>query len=148
MTGAASTERVTKKCSLNLRSTSTCTDIRGHWRSTMEEVRITSCPVNTCAFTRRRPKSVGTVRVKRCCNRVSVTSVLAVLRTVGNYALVLGFDDGHDSGIYSWEYLYRLCRELEPRWKDYLQRLANAGASRDPAGPVIIARDVSRTDSQ
>ena len=75
---------------------------------------------------------------------VSIRSVEAV----GNYALMLRFDDGHDSGIYTWEYLYQLCQELESRWQDYLQRLAIAGASRDPAGPVIIARDVSRTDSQ
>ncbi|WP_370979932.1 gamma-butyrobetaine hydroxylase-like domain-containing protein [Agaribacterium sp. ZY112] len=38
----------------------------------------------------------------------------------GNYALRLIFDDGHDSGIYSWAYLRKLCLEQEPLWRDYL----------------------------
>ena len=59
----------------------------------------------------------------------------------GNYAIKIDFDDGHDSGIYAWDYLYELCREHQQRWQDYLQRLAAAGASRDPRGPVIIASD-------
>lgn len=62
------------------------------------------------------------------------------IETVGNYALQFHFSDGHDSGIYSWEYLYELCREQHRRWADYLARLELAGASRDPAGPVLIAR--------
>ena len=60
--------------------------------------------------------------------------------TVGNYALQFTFSDGHDSGIYPWPYLYTLCREHEQRWSDYLARLAAAGASREPVGPVLIAR--------
>ena len=67
---------------------------------------------------------------------VSITSVEAV----GNYALQFRFSDGHDSGIYSWQYLHELCRERDQRWTDYLARLAAAGASREPVGPVLIAR--------
>ena len=59
---------------------------------------------------------------------------------MGNYALQFHFSDGHDSGIYSWEYLHELCREQQRRWADYLARIALAGASREPTGPVLIAR--------
>jgi DUF971 family protein len=59
------------------------------------------------------------------------------IRPVGNYALQLEFDDGHDTGIYSWPYLYQLCIEQESRWRDYLERLRQAGASRDPDVQVV-----------
>jgi DUF971 family protein len=62
------------------------------------------------------------------------------IETVGNYALQFHFSDGHDSGIYSWGYLHELCREQQKRWADYLARLSLAGASREPTGPVLIAR--------
>lgn len=62
------------------------------------------------------------------------------IETVGNYALQFTFSDGHDSGIYSWQYLHELCRDHDALWSAYLERLAAAGASRDPAGPVLIAR--------
>ena len=51
---------------------------------------------------------------------------------VGNYAVRLQFDDLHDTGIYSWAYLYRLGREGEALWATYLKKLAVAGLSRDP----------------
>jgi DUF971 family protein len=51
---------------------------------------------------------------------------------VGNYAVRLSFDDGHDTGIYSWDYLYRLGEERDRRWRDYLAALAARGLSRDP----------------
>ncbi|MDT8427832.1 MAG: DUF971 domain-containing protein [Pseudomonadales bacterium] len=54
------------------------------------------------------------------------------LETVGNYAIRLIFDDGHDSGLYSWEYLYRLCQEHDTLWQQYLEALRQAGARRDP----------------
>ena len=50
----------------------------------------------------------------------------------GNYAIKIVFSDGHDSGIYSWDYLYDLCSNYEAHWQDYLARLRDAGASRDP----------------
>jgi len=64
---------------------------------------------------------------------VAITAV----RAIGHYAIQLSFDDGHDTGLYAWDYLYLLCREREARWQDYLQRLSNAGASRDPDLQVI-----------
>ena len=62
------------------------------------------------------------------------------IESVGNYALQFRFSDGHDSGIYSWQYLYELCRERDQRWTDYVARINVAGATREPAGPVLIAR--------
>ncbi len=59
------------------------------------------------------------------------------IRPVGNYALQLIFDDGHDSGIFSWDYLRELCDKQAAWWQDYLDRLAAAGASRDPEVQVL-----------
>ncbi|WP_148253310.1 gamma-butyrobetaine hydroxylase-like domain-containing protein [Aidingimonas lacisalsi] len=50
----------------------------------------------------------------------------------GRYALKLHFDDGHDSGLYSWDYLYSLAINQEANWADYLRRLEDAGESRQP----------------
>lgn len=49
---------------------------------------------------------------------------------VGQYAVRLVFDDGHDSGLYSWKYLHELGRNQEKNWTAYLGRLAAAGKSR------------------
>lgn len=57
---------------------------------------------------------------------------LVNVQPVGHYALKLCFSDGHDSGLYSWDYLYKLGEQHEPLWQDYLARLQAAGASRDP----------------
>jgi DUF971 family protein len=62
---------------------------------------------------------------------------IRAIKPVGNYALQLVFDDGHDTGLYSWSYLYQLCTEQEPRWENYLDRLSRAGASRDPDVQVL-----------
>jgi DUF971 family protein len=53
------------------------------------------------------------------------------LEPVGHYALKPTFSDGHDSGLFSWEYLHDLCENQEQLWDDYLQRLEKAGANRD-----------------
>lgn len=54
------------------------------------------------------------------------------IEPVGNYAVKLVFSDGHDTGLYSWEYLHELGEKQETSWKSYLARLEAAGASRDP----------------
>ena len=54
------------------------------------------------------------------------------LEPVGNYAVRILFDDLHDSGIYSWSYLYRLGAEYDRRWRTYLDALKTAGLSREP----------------
>ncbi len=48
----------------------------------------------------------------------------------GNYALKIAFDDGHDSGIFTWTYLHELGINYEAYWQDYLDRLAEAGQQR------------------
>ncbi|MEW5942711.1 MAG: DUF971 domain-containing protein [Pseudomonadota bacterium] len=55
------------------------------------------------------------------------------IEPVGNYAVQLTFSDGHRTGIYSWDYLYDLGVRQEALWARYLERLEQAGASRDPA---------------
>ncbi|MBK9115475.1 MAG: DUF971 domain-containing protein [Betaproteobacteria bacterium] len=50
---------------------------------------------------------------------------------IGHYAIRPKFSDGHDTGIYSWEYLHDLCVRQDELWQDYLARLAEAGASRE-----------------
>ena len=54
------------------------------------------------------------------------------IEPVGVYAVKLVFSDGHDTGIYSWDYLYDLGAKHESNWKSYLARLGQAGKSRDP----------------
>jgi DUF971 family protein len=54
------------------------------------------------------------------------------IEPVGVYAVKLAFSDGHDTGLYSWEYLYELGEKQESSWKTYLARLEEAHASRDP----------------
>jgi DUF971 family protein len=56
---------------------------------------------------------------------------IANVEPVGHYALRPTFSDGHESGIYSWDYLYDLGVRQDELWRRYLQRLSAAGASRD-----------------
>lgn len=55
---------------------------------------------------------------------------ITAIEPVGNYAVKLVFSDGHDSGIYDWNYLYHLGVNQEAMWSEYLQRLENAGYKR------------------
>lgn len=57
---------------------------------------------------------------------VNVTAI----EPVGNYAVKLVFSDGHDSGLYSWDYLHDLAQNYEALWVEYLGRLAAAGIER------------------
>jgi DUF971 family protein len=57
---------------------------------------------------------------------------IIALEPVGNYAVRITFDDLHDTGIYSWAYLYELGVEQETRWRAYLEGLAANGLSREP----------------
>jgi DUF971 family protein len=65
--------------------------------------------------------------------------VIEALEPVGHYAVQPTFSDGHSSGIYAWDYLYRLGADQQTLWRRYEERLAAAGVSRDtpmaaPAG--------------
>ena len=59
---------------------------------------------------------------------------IASIEPIGHYAVLLRFDDGHDTGIFSWQTLHELARDQEKNWKEYLDALDAAGASREP-GP-------------
>ena len=59
---------------------------------------------------------------------VSLTDVTPI----GSYALKLTFDDGHDSGLYTWDYLRELGEHQETMWNDYLRQMDEAGESRKP----------------
>lgn len=58
------------------------------------------------------------------------------IEAVGNYAIRIVFDDGHDSGIFSWEFLHDLGRNQDRYWQEYLAELKTANASRLPTIPV------------
>ena len=56
------------------------------------------------------------------------------IELVGNYAVKISFDDLHDTGIFSWKYLYELGEAQDEKWQAYLDALAAKGLSRDPPG--------------
>ncbi|MEQ1556608.1 MAG: DUF971 domain-containing protein, partial [Gallionella sp.] len=55
------------------------------------------------------------------------------LAPVGQYALKISFDDGHDSGLFTWEYLHNLGKHQAALWQDYLRQLHVANESREPS---------------
>ncbi|MGF1611905.1 MAG: gamma-butyrobetaine hydroxylase-like domain-containing protein [Kiloniellales bacterium] len=57
---------------------------------------------------------------------------IMAIEPVGNYAVRIRFDDLHDTGIFSWSYLYTLGEEQEERWASYLAALEQRGLSREP----------------
>jgi DUF971 family protein len=59
------------------------------------------------------------------------------MEPVGNYAVRIDFNDGHDSGIYAWTYLYEMATQQETLWQKYLQQLAAAGKQRHSEKPAI-----------
>lgn len=66
------------------------------------------------------------------------------IEQAGHYALRLHFDDGHDSGIYSWTYLKQLANEKQQRWQNYLMELQKMGETRDPETQVVRFLDPSK----
>lgn len=58
---------------------------------------------------------------------------------VGTYAMQFLYSDGHDSGIYSWETLHSMGMNQDAMWQDYLQRMADAGAKREPEFNLLKA---------
>lgn len=57
---------------------------------------------------------------------------ITAIEPVGNYAIKILFDDGHDSGIYSWQWLYMLGRDHDRLWAEYLAHLKEARLTREP----------------
>ena len=66
------------------------------------------------------------------------------IEPVGSYAVQLVFSDGHDSGLYSWTYLYDLGANQDSMWKQYLERMQAAGASREAATGAFAQRPKSK----
>ena len=68
--------------------------------------------------------------------RVTVPGKLAVgiasVEPIGHYAIRINFDDGHDTGIFTWPYLLQLGQEQATRWQAYLDALTEKGLSREP----------------
>ena len=58
---------------------------------------------------------------------------ITAIEPVGNYAVKLVFDDGHDSGLYSWEYLHKIGANQQQMWQQYLDKLEQAGHTRQTA---------------
>jgi DUF971 family protein len=65
---------------------------------------------------------------------VAITAV----EPVGSYAVRLVFSDGHDTGLYSWDYLYELGASQDRLWQQYLERLQQAGGSREAGEPAKL----------
>jgi DUF971 family protein len=61
---------------------------------------------------------------------------ITAIEPVGNYAIRIVFDDGHDTGLYGWEFLRDLCENTHRYWQDYLNELKVANASRLPTIPL------------
>lgn len=66
------------------------------------------------------------------------------LEPVGNYAVQPTFSDGHSTGIYSWDYLFWLGTNRDTLWRQYLERLKEAGASREPGSAPFEQRPKSK----
>jgi DUF971 family protein len=62
---------------------------------------------------------------------------ISKIERAGNYAIKLIFSDGHDSGIYTWSYLYELGKTQEKLWQDYLAALMHAGKTREKDTSIV-----------
>ncbi len=76
--------------------------------------------------------SIDEKKVIDGCRDVGITAI----QPVGNYAIAIVFDDMHDTGIYSWDYLYDLGENRERFWQDYIANLARLGLSRGKSFPA------------
>lgn len=111
------------------------TDIRLHQTSRMLEISFDDGKSArlSCEFLRVyspsaevRGHGIGQEVLQTGKEDVNITAI----EPVGNYAVRLVFTDGHNTGLYSWDYLYELAENYEALWLDYLGRLASAGITR------------------
>jgi DUF971 family protein len=70
------------------------------------------------------------------------------LQQIGSYAVKIVFDDGHRSGLYDWQYLYKLGRGWQPLWLDYLSRLSDVGRKRSAPDPFKVLRERGEVPSE
>jgi DUF971 family protein len=69
---------------------------------------------------------------------------ITVIEPVGNYGIQPRFSDGHDTGIFTWQYLHALGRDQDALWQAYLHALNDANESREPNGTGIQTSDIVR----
>lgn len=100
-------------------------DDGSHFKFPCEYLRVYS----TSAEVRGHGPGQGVLQIGK--ENVNIVNI----EPVGSYAVCLHFDDGHDTGIYSWEWLHYLGTNQEKLWKEYLDRLAKAGYQRKPNTP-------------
>jgi DUF971 family protein len=110
-------------------------DIKLHQSSRLLEIKFdngTECMLS-CEFLRVyspsaevRGHGVGQEVLQVGKEDVNITAI----QPVGNYAVKLVFSDDHDTGLYSWDYLYALARDYESLWFEYLGKLSVAGVKR------------------
>jgi DUF971 family protein len=70
------------------------------------------------------------------------------LQQVGSYAVKIFFDDGHKSGLYDWDYLYKLGRAWQPFWFDYLEKIHAVGYTRTAPDPFEIMKARGESPSE
>lgn len=110
-------------------------DIRLHQASRLLEIQFdnnTECMLS-CEFLRVyspsaevRGHGAGQETLQVGKENVNITAI----EPIGNYAVKLVFSDGHDTGLYSWDYLYYLGANYEAMWQDYIAKLEMAGHKR------------------
>jgi DUF971 family protein len=111
-------------------------DIRLHQASRLLEIKFdnnTECMLS-CEFLRVYSPSAevrghgrGQEVLQTGKENVNITGI----EPIGNYAVRLTFSDGHDTGLYSWDYLYELAGNYDALWMDYLSKLEAAGIQRN-----------------
>jgi DUF971 family protein len=113
-------------------------DIRLHQASRLLEIKFdnnTECMLS-CEFLRVYSPSAevrghGQEVLQTGKENVNITGI----EPIGNYAVKLIFSDGHDTGLYSWDYLYELAGNYDALWMDYLSKLDAAGVKRNAPQP-------------
>jgi DUF971 family protein len=83
-----------------------------------------------------RGHSPQTAKLQIAKEAVNITD----LQPVGHYAVKIFFDDGHKSGLYDWQYLYKLGRAWQPLWLDYLGKIQAAGYARTEPDPFDVMK--------
>ena len=116
-------------------NTPTPIDIRLHQASRLLEIKFdnnTECMLS-CEFLRVHSPSAEVRGHGAGQETLQVGKELvniAAIEPIGNYAVKLVFTDGHDTGLYSWDYLYYLAQNYEAMWQDYITKLEMAGHKR------------------
>jgi len=100
--------------------------------------------VNFCGFTHLLRKFLDMDLDKKYYKPAKAWLIFKKIAPVGNYAIQLYFSDGHNTGLYSWDLLYRFGVNYESMWQRYLERMQQAGENREPTH-VIAPKSPSTT---